>query len=257
MGQPEVLRSILTTMRINFKSSYQVNLGNDRSNICSLIFCLTDGGKDFKPLQFLTENALPGNTLPCAFIYTDSRWTVQCIAEYLCSCVGPDLKDQIDYVHALCIESGKREAMAKFCNGTISIIVATECAGMGADIPNIPYVVKWKLPQSATMCNQRAGQGRRDGQVAIAIMFAEVSAYQEVKKRKRQDSGYASSPEDLEDGLDTPQDEEDSNRVEEQSNADTDADSDNRDDLAAKKNPDHIQEPANKVYHKNNVESSL
>ncbi|KAJ7319128.1 P-loop containing nucleoside triphosphate hydrolase protein, partial [Mycena albidolilacea] len=72
----------------------------------------------------------------------------------------------------------RKKAMEKFKEGTVRILVCTDAAGMGCNIPDIDVVVQWKLPSSVSVFVQRAGRAARAyGRTSIAILLVEPSAY--------------------------------------------------------------------------------
>ncbi|KAJ6620873.1 hypothetical protein B0H10DRAFT_2019831 [Mycena sp. CBHHK59/15] len=72
----------------------------------------------------------------------------------------------------------RRKAMTLFKEGTIRILVCTDAAGMGCNIPDIDVVVQWKLPASMSLFIQRAGRAARArGRTGLAILLVEPSAY--------------------------------------------------------------------------------
>jgi superfamily II DNA helicase RecQ len=217
MGQPEVRESICRTMGVHIDRSYQVNLGNDRSNLCTLIQQLNGAPTDLKVLDFLVENTRPGDQLPRALIFVNKRWTAQEVAQHLRDRVPKDLQKQINFVHSLRDEDGKSEIMQHFRKGIVNILVATECAGMGVDIPDIDFVIQFLLPDSLTTLIQRLGRAGRGGRPAIVILLVEDSAYQEVHKRKVLEGGDASdSDEDGEEGEEQVEEEDGANRMDEE-----------------------------------------
>jgi superfamily II DNA/RNA helicase len=211
MGQPEVRESICRIMGVHIDRSYQVNLGNDRSNLCTLIQQLNGAPTDLKVLDFLVENARPGDQLPRALIFVNKRWTAQEVAQHLRDRVPLELHTQINFVHSLRDEEGKNEIMQHFRKGVVNILVATECAGMGVDIPDIDFVVQFLLPDSLTTLIQRLGRAGRGGRPAIVILLVEDSAYQEVHKRKVPEGGGALGGDEDEEDEDEQEDEEDDN----------------------------------------------
>ncbi|KAH9897008.1 hypothetical protein C8Q73DRAFT_780555 [Cubamyces lactineus] len=69
-------------------------------------------------------------------------------------------------------------AMAHFRQGTIRVLVCTDAAGMGCNIPDIDRVVQWKLPTTFSSFIQRAGRAARGrGRTGTAILLVEKSAY--------------------------------------------------------------------------------
>ncbi|KAF8215472.1 P-loop containing nucleoside triphosphate hydrolase protein [Mycena galopus ATCC 62051] len=75
--------------------------------------------------------------------------------------------------------------MKQFRKGKIRTLVATEAAGMGADIPDIELVIQFGVPSSLAVWTQRAGRaGRFPGLQARAIMLVEKSMFRQQKPRK-------------------------------------------------------------------------
>lgn len=52
------------------------------------------------------------------------------------------------------------------------VLVATSCASMGLDIPNIRLVVHVGVPTSDWIISQQMGRAGRDGQQAVSVMMA-------------------------------------------------------------------------------------
>ncbi|KAJ7905931.1 hypothetical protein B0H13DRAFT_1568397, partial [Mycena leptocephala] len=52
----------------------------------------------------------------------------------------------------------RKKAMSLFKEGHVRILVCTDAAGMGCNIPDIDVVVQWKLPASMSIFIQRAGK---------------------------------------------------------------------------------------------------
>ncbi|KAJ7859516.1 hypothetical protein B0H14DRAFT_3446642 [Mycena olivaceomarginata] len=107
------------------------------------------------------------------------------IIDHLTSLLPPELQDAVQgydipirpYNAALSKEYRKK-AMEKFREGTVRILVCTDAAGMGCNIPDIDVVVQWKLPASVSVFVQRAGRAARaHGRTGIAILLVEPSAY--------------------------------------------------------------------------------
>ncbi|KAK6996361.1 hypothetical protein R3P38DRAFT_2800062 [Favolaschia claudopus] len=73
--------------------------------------------------------------------------------------------------------------MKQFRKGKIKILVSTEAAGMGADIPDITLIIQFGVPKSLAIWTQRAGRAGRSGVQARAVMLVERSMF--VRKRGR------------------------------------------------------------------------
>ncbi|EIW77928.1 P-loop containing nucleoside triphosphate hydrolase protein [Coniophora puteana RWD-64-598 SS2] len=69
-------------------------------------------------------------------------------------------------------------AMKHFREGRIRIMVCTDAAGMGCNIPDIDVVVQWRLPQKLSAFVQRAGRAARArNRKGLAVLLCEPSAF--------------------------------------------------------------------------------
>ncbi|KAK6993268.1 P-loop containing nucleoside triphosphate hydrolase protein [Favolaschia claudopus] len=146
-----------------------------------------NGGKDYSAVS----NHLPDpkdvqslDDLPQGIIFTNHVKT-----QVLCRHLRrryPHLRGAIDLLHAHRTAKAKRRVMKQFRKGKIKLLVATEAAGMGADISNIELIIQFGVPSSLSVWIQRAGRaGRSRSLQARAILLAEKSMFQRRKKRRK------------------------------------------------------------------------
>ncbi|KAF7291219.1 p-loop containing nucleoside triphosphate hydrolase protein [Mycena indigotica] len=77
----------------------------------------------------------------------------------------------------------KKDTMSHFRSGEVKILLATEAAGMGCDIPNIELVVQFMVPRSLSIWLQRAGRAGRNPTIsARAVLLVQPSVFKEVMK---------------------------------------------------------------------------
>ncbi|KAF9410867.1 ATP-dependent DNA helicase sgs1, partial [Podila epigama] len=57
------------------------------------------------------------------------------------------------------------ETMEKFKNGEFKILLATDAAGMGCDIPDVEHVIQYGLPSDLKSLVQRFGRAARDEKI--------------------------------------------------------------------------------------------
>ncbi|MCP2041943.1 superfamily II DNA/RNA helicase [Neisseria sp. HSC-16F19] len=69
--------------------------------------------------------------------------------------------------------------------GRIKILVATDVAARGIDVPTITHVINYDLPKQAEDYVHRIGRTGRAGRHGLAITFAEVNEYMKVHKIER------------------------------------------------------------------------
>ncbi|MBP6563620.1 MAG: DEAD/DEAH box helicase [Neisseriaceae bacterium] len=69
--------------------------------------------------------------------------------------------------------------------GRIKILVATDVAARGIDVPTITHVINYDLPKQAEDYVHRIGRTGRAGRSGLAISFSEVKEYMKVSKIER------------------------------------------------------------------------
>ncbi|PHR61636.1 MAG: RNA helicase [Robiginitomaculum sp.] len=74
-------------------------------------------------------------------------------------------------IHGNRSQNQRTKALAAFRTGEIPILVATDVAARGIDIPGVELVVNFDLPQVAEAYVHRIGRTGRAGKSGIAIMF--------------------------------------------------------------------------------------
>ncbi|CAA7269640.1 unnamed protein product [Cyclocybe aegerita] len=72
----------------------------------------------------------------------------------------------------------RRAVMRAFKEGSVRILVCTDAAGMGCNIPDVDLVVQWKLPTSVSAFVQWAGRAARShDHLGLAVLLVEPSTY--------------------------------------------------------------------------------
>ena len=80
-----------------------------------------------------------------------------------------------EYYHGAMEQQERDSALCKFRNGTVNVLVTTDLASRGLDIPNIKYIVHYHLPATEEIFIHRNGRTARmdAGGTAILILSAE------------------------------------------------------------------------------------
>ncbi|MCE0493251.1 ATP-dependent RNA helicase SrmB [Vibrio salinus] len=68
----------------------------------------------------------------------------------------------------------RNNAIARFRDGTVNVLLATDVAARGIDIPDISHVINYDLPRTADVFVHRIGRTARAGKKGIAISLVEA-----------------------------------------------------------------------------------
>lgn len=74
-------------------------------------------------------------------------------------------------IHGDKTQIDREKSLNDFKNGKISILVATDVASRGLDIPNVQYVIIYDMPQNIDQYVHRIGRTGRIGNKGTAIVF--------------------------------------------------------------------------------------
>ncbi|MDI6744758.1 MAG: DEAD/DEAH box helicase [Thermodesulfovibrionales bacterium] len=84
-------------------------------------------------------------------------------------------------IHGDFTQSHRDEMMRKFKGGDIDILVATDVAARGLDIPDVSHVINFSIPQDPEGYIHRIGRTGRAGKSGIAITFVTPRQYRQLK----------------------------------------------------------------------------
>ncbi len=74
-----------------------------------------------------------------------------------------------DWIHGEMAQLHRQEVMEKFRNHSISILVATDLASRGLDVPGVSHVINYDVPMNPEIYVHRVGRTGRAGETGIAI----------------------------------------------------------------------------------------
>lgn len=84
-------------------------------------------------------------------------------------------------IHGDFTQSHRDEMMGKFRKGEIDILVATDVAARGLDIPDVSHVINYSIPQDPDGYIHRIGRTGRAGKSGIAITFVSPREYRQLR----------------------------------------------------------------------------
>ncbi|KAJ7607060.1 P-loop containing nucleoside triphosphate hydrolase protein [Roridomyces roridus] len=169
--------------KLYFGGDYLViDVGNDRPNVSLVVRAIHQPMNSYRDLDFvIPEAAATLVDIPLTWIYADNINTGIEIEDHLTELLPTSLQELgiIRPYNAAYSKEYRAEVMRLVREGSVRILVCTDAAGMGCNIPNIDVVVQWKLPSSTSSFLQRAGRAaRRLGRQGLAVLLVEPSAYE-------------------------------------------------------------------------------
>ncbi len=112
----------------------------------------------FKLLCFLGNRS--------AIIFCNHRESVERTSEWL-----SDKGIYNEFYHGAMEQQERDAALCKFRNGTTNVLVTTDLAARGLDIPNIRYIIHYHLPHTEDMFTHRNGRTARMDASGTAILI--------------------------------------------------------------------------------------
>ena len=140
---PNVLTYLHTTLGLGHPTVLQKR-SIVRSNLKVLFARTRAPAGDYGDLDFLVDPLKPAaGLIPKTMVFVDSRSVAQAIVNYLCGRLAQELLARDEMQSIICIYSAahtsatRAEHMRMFLSGDCRILVCTDAAGMGMNIPNI------------------------------------------------------------------------------------------------------------------------
>ncbi|KZT65032.1 hypothetical protein DAEQUDRAFT_769185 [Daedalea quercina L-15889] len=175
---PMILMDVRQRLGFSTRSTFLVNLGNDRANVTPLVVRMAGDARagDLAALHFTVQEALAGGDLVKTIIFFNNCELALRGWRHLRELLPDALKERVDFLYTLRGDYTKRVVAQRFLDGEISILCATEAAMTGLDVASVRRVVQYMLPVSLFRWAQRYSHAGRDGKPAVAVFLAEESA---------------------------------------------------------------------------------
>ena len=137
-----------------------------------LLYC-----DDMRHKNRLLDHILRDANIDQCVIFTSTKAMTEVIADELyekgfaANCLHGDMP-----------QGWRNRTLMDLRKGRCKILVATDVAARGIDVPTITHVINYDLPKQAEDYVHRIGRTGRAGRTGIAITFAEVNEYAKVHK---------------------------------------------------------------------------
>jgi superfamily II DNA/RNA helicase len=128
----------------------------------------------------LVDHYLRGVDVDQAIVFTSTKRTADELAQTLVSQGFPAAA-----LHGDMNQGQRNRTLGNVRRGNIKVLVATDVAARGIDVPTISHVINYDLPRMAEDYVHRIGRTGRAGRTGIAISLAGVRDHGQVKQIER------------------------------------------------------------------------
>lgn len=126
------------------------------------VYHVAEMEKDALLMQLIKEQPETNSVL----VFARTRHKAAKIRKKLCA---GDIR--AEEIHGDISQSQREKTLARYRDGQFSVLVATDIAARGLDIPSISHVVNYDLPNSAADYVHRIGRTGRAGRSGVALSF--------------------------------------------------------------------------------------
>ncbi|KAE9385324.1 P-loop containing nucleoside triphosphate hydrolase protein [Gymnopus androsaceus JB14] len=170
--------------KLQYGKEYEfLNVGNDRPNVLLVVRAIEHPLNSYRDLDFIIPpNISDSKEIPKTFLYADNVMKGVDIEDHLTELLPVEMQALgIIRVYSSAFSHEYRaEVMRLFRTGEVRVLICTDAAGMGCNLPDVDVVVQWRLPETISSFVQRAGRAARaPNRRGLAILLVEKSAYAE------------------------------------------------------------------------------
>ena len=135
---------------------------------------------DMNHKQALLVNILKQETTTSAVLFVKTRERLQMLKDFLASKDIP-----VCWLQGEMPQDKRIAALARFKSGEVPILLATDVAARGIDVPNVSHVINFDMPRKADVYVHRIGRTGRAGAKGTAISLVEAHDFDMVAKTAR------------------------------------------------------------------------
>ncbi|KAL1674687.1 P-loop containing nucleoside triphosphate hydrolase protein [Schizophyllum commune] len=172
---------VLAKLQFHKTDFVSIDVGNDRPNVSLVVRAMQHPMNTYADLDFVIPSSVEDvSEIKKTFVYADNIQTGIEIEDHLEDLLPESLQSTgiIRPYNAAFSKEYRKEVMRLFREGAVRVLVCTDAAGMGCNIPDIDVVVQWKLTTSLSSFVQRAGRAARGrGRIGLAVLLVEPSAF--------------------------------------------------------------------------------
>ncbi|MEC8373887.1 MAG: ATP-dependent RNA helicase SrmB [Pseudomonadota bacterium] len=135
---------------------------------------------DMNHKQALLVNILQQEATTTAVVFVKTRDRLQMLKDFLASKGIP-----VCWLQGEMPQDKRIAALARFKSGEVPILLATDVAARGIDVPNVSHVINFDMPRKADVYVHRIGRTGRAGAKGTAISLVEAHDFEMVAKASR------------------------------------------------------------------------
>jgi superfamily II DNA/RNA helicase len=132
----------------------------------------------------LLRHLLATEAWPRALVFVATKYATEHVSDKLWA---HDIKAAA--LHGELSQGGRAKVLEALKTGAVQVLVATDIAARGLDIPGLPVVINYDLPRSAVDYTHRIGRTGRAGETGVALSFVPADAeahFRLIEKRQGQ-----------------------------------------------------------------------
>ncbi len=132
----------------------------------------TDKNTKFEALISILKN----KQIKRVLIFASSQSSARVLARFLLQ-QGLDVEE----IHAGLTQRQRNRAIANFIDGEVDVLVSTDIAARGLDIPDISHVISMNVPRQFEDYVHRAGRTARANKPGVSIIIASPNEFANIK----------------------------------------------------------------------------
>jgi ATP-dependent RNA helicase SrmB len=135
---------------------------------------------DMNHKQALLVSILQQEATTTAVVFVKTRDRLQMLKDFLASKDIP-----VCWLQGEMPQDKRIAALARFKSGEVPILLATDVAARGIDVPNVSHVINFDMPRKADVYVHRIGRTGRAGAKGTAISLVEAHDFEMIAKVAR------------------------------------------------------------------------
>ncbi|KAF5362726.1 hypothetical protein D9758_011673 [Tetrapyrgos nigripes] len=179
-----VQRDVINKLQISKSDHISIDKGNDRGNVSLVVRPIHNAINSFIDLDFcIPEDVQRREDIPKTFIYYDNIMGSVDMEDHLNTLLPRHLRNEglVRLYSAGYSNEYRDKVMTQFKVGKVRVLICTDAAEMGCNIPDIQVIVQWKLPGSVSsavlLFVQQAGCAARGIKEGLAVLLVEKAVY--------------------------------------------------------------------------------